>query len=72
VPLMMSWLSPSLEGVPRCMLVTLLLIPPLLFMPGDHAVAVTTSIHGVIVGMSRLVSLARRDICVYSLSALHS
>ncbi len=69
---MMSWLSPSPEGVPQCILVTLLLIPPLLFMPRDHAVAVTTSIHGVIVGMSRLVSLDRRDIWVHSLSALHS
>lgn len=50
----------------------LLLIPPLLFMPGNHAVAVTTSIQGVMVGISRVTFLDRRDFYVYSLSAILS
>ncbi len=40
---MMLWLSPSLEGVPQCLSFTLLLIPPLLVMPRDHAVAVAVA-----------------------------
>ena len=47
-----------------------LLLPLLLFMPGDHVDAVKISIQGAIVGMSRVVSLDKRDICVYSLSPI--
>ena len=53
-------------------IVMLLLMPPLLFVPGDHAVAATTSIRGVIVGISKLMSLDRRESCVYSLSVVHA
>lgn len=50
----------------------LLLIPPLLFMLGDHAIAVTICVQGVIVGIYRLMSLDMCDTCVYSLSADHA
>ncbi len=54
------------------MTVMVLLLLPLLFMPKDHVVAVTTSIQGVIVGISRVMSLDTRESCVYSLSAIHT